>query len=268
MLKLKKYLIVIFSLALFSGCATATKKTVQIVPENLAIQKPFYQIKRIALDAGHGGRDPGAISRSGLEEKDINLDITKRLKNLLEAQGFEVILTRDVDTFISLERRAKIANTNAADLFLSIHTNSSNTKRLNGFEIYYVSEDINDTERAVATTKYFYPKKIAREDIPYDAQIVLWDLAYTQNRAFSFAIASSILEEAGNGFSPKILGVKKSKFYVLHKTIMPAILLEVGFLSNKDEERLLRQDNYRQKIVEAIAKGLASYGAKETIVKQ
>ena len=267
MLILRNYLIVIFSLTLLTGCATANKQA-QIPPENLVIQKPSYQIKRIVLDAGHGGKDPGAISRNGLEEKDINLDITKRLKTLFENQGFEVMLTRDSDMFVELGKRAKIANNESADLFLSVHTNSSHSRRLNGFEIYYISEDMDDTERAVTTTKHFYPKKIERDDIPYDAQIILWDLLYTQNRAVSFDIANYILKEADDTFHPKILGVKKSKFYVLNKTIMPAILIEVGFLSNREEERRLQQDIYRQRIAESIAKGVINYSAKETLAKQ
>jgi len=257
----------ILGVILFSGCA-ATNKQAQITPEDLAIQKPSYQIKRITLDAGHGGKDPGAISRNGLEEKDINLDITKRLKTLFENQGFEVTLTRNSDVFLDLGNRTKIANDGNADLFLSIHTNSSHSRRLNGFEIYYISEDMDDTERAVTTTKHFYPKNIERDDIPYDAQIILWDLLYTQNRSVSFDIASCILKEASNIFSPKILGVKKSKFYVLNKTIMPAILIEVGFLSNREEERRLQQDIYRQKIAESIVEGVISYGTKETLAKQ
>ncbi len=111
---------------------------------------PITTIKKVVIDAGHGGNDPGAIGRTGLSEKTVVLDITKRLSNLLRADGIDVVMTRATDNFIPLPSRVSIANNSRADLFISIHANANRVRSLNGFEIYYVAPSVSDSERGLS----------------------------------------------------------------------------------------------------------------------
>ncbi|MCX5714512.1 MAG: N-acetylmuramoyl-L-alanine amidase, partial [Candidatus Omnitrophica bacterium] len=132
---------------LITGCETVpVKKEPSKITYRAAV--PLVKIKKVVVDAGHGGYDPGAIGRTGLKEKDVNLDIAKRLSNLLRSEGVKVTLTRSSDTFVSLGKRVRLANDSGADLFVSIHSNASRTRSLCGFETYYVSHGVNDSKRA------------------------------------------------------------------------------------------------------------------------
>ena len=216
----------------------------------------------MVVDAGHGGHDPGAIGRTGLREKDVNLDIAKRLSSLLRTRGIDVVMTRPIDTFISLEKRADIANRANADLFISVHSNSARTSGLNGFEVYYVSEKMNDVSRALAAAKTasldFSPGSFYNSSL--DLKVTLWDILYTQNRAESIVLAQNICQEANRGIGVKILGVKGARFSVLRGTRIPGVLVEVGFLSHPTEERRLRNGFYRQQVAEALCSGIINYG--------
>ncbi|HAH20636.1 MAG: hypothetical protein A2Y00_02225 [Omnitrophica WOR_2 bacterium GWF2_43_52] len=220
------------------------------------------RIRRVVVDAGHGGHDPGAIGRTGLREKDVNLDIAKRLSSLLRTRGIDVVMTRPIDTFISLEKRADIANRANADLFISVHSNSARTSGLNGFEVYYVSEKMNDVSRALAAAKTasldFSPGSFYNSSL--DLKVTLWDILYTQNRAESIVLAQNICQEANRGIGVKILGVKGARFSVLRGTRIPGVLVEVGFLSHPTEERRLRNGFYRQQVAEALCSGIINYG--------
>lgn len=226
----------------------------------------FLKIKKVVVDPGHGGKMPGAIAKSGLREKDVNLDIAKRLKKLLEAQGMEVIMTRSADRDVALAKRAEIANNAKADLFLSIHSNANRVKSMNGFEVYYVSPTVSDNKRALTAAK--------DEPLPVDSsslassapdlKIILWDMIYTSSRAESIEIARAICKDAEGSLGVNILGVKPARYEVLRETNMPAVLVEVGFLSNKGEERKLKNGFYRQQIAEAIARGLQDYSGGRT----
>jgi len=221
----------------------------------------FYKIKRIVLDAGHGGNDPGAIGRTGLREKDINLDIVKRLAKLLRADGVDVVMTRSSDRFISLQGRVDIANKSGADLFLSVHSNANRVRSLNGFEVYYVSPSVDDTKRALNAAK--------EERLDFDSscfdhaslnlKATLWDMIYTHSRAQSIKLARSICYTIDRDLDTKILGVKAARYYVLKGVRMPAILIEIGFVSNASEERMLKNNFYRQQIAEGILDGLHNY---------
>ncbi len=220
-----------------------------------------FQVKRIVIDAGHGGKDPGAVARSGLREKDVNLDIAMRLGRLLEAQGIEVVRTRSSDKFISLEERSKIANSSNADLFVSIHTNSARSSRLNGFEVFYVTENVDDNERAVSAARNYSLKLDERyfSGESLNLKATLWDMIYTRNRADSVSLAQSICQSVNRSLGLKILGVKGAPFYVLKDTRIPAVLVEVGFISNSNEGKYLRNPFYRQQIAETIAEGILNY---------
>jgi N-acetylmuramoyl-L-alanine amidase len=222
---------------------------------------PLARIKKVVIDAGHGGKDPGAIGRSGSQEKDITLDIAKRLRNLLALEGVEVVMTRSTDRFVTLESRADIANNSKADLFLSIHANANRVRGLNGFEVYYISPYIDDSKRALST---------AREaDLDLDSscfgasslnlKAILWDMIYTYDRAQSLGLANHICRSISRDMDVRVLGIKAGRYYVLKGVRMPAVLIETGFLSNSGEERMLRNSLYRQKLAEAIAGSLSDY---------
>jgi len=218
-------------------------------------------IKKIIIDAGHGGTDPGAIGKTGTREKYITLDIAKRLVSLLRDEGINVTMTRSRDIFIPLPERVDIANNSGADLFISIHANANRVKSLNGFEVYYISPKIDDSQRAM------YASMNARLDLDSSCfasdspilKAILWDMRYTYDRAQSIELASFINQSIDHNLNSRILGIKGANFYVLRGARMPAILVEVGFLSNYYEERMLKNSYYRQQIASAIAQGIDNY---------
>ncbi|MGE5197006.1 MAG: N-acetylmuramoyl-L-alanine amidase family protein, partial [Deltaproteobacteria bacterium] len=204
---------------------------------------------------------PGAIGRTGLREKSVNLDIAKRLAKLLSDDGIQVVMTRSTDQFIALERRVDIANSVKADLFISVHSNANRVKGMNGFEVYYFTPRADDTRRALAAAKDSKPDVggdcFASDNVNLKA--TLWDMVYTSSRAESIDLARSICRSIDNDLDTKILGVKGANFFVLRGARMPAILIEIGFVSNRREEQLLRNGYYRQQIAEAVATGIRNY---------
>jgi N-acetylmuramoyl-L-alanine amidase len=215
---------------------------------------------RIVLDAGHGGHDHGTSSRSGLKEKDVVLDIALRLGELIEQRlGAEVIYTRKDDTFVVLEQRARIANDAKADLFLSIHANSSPIRSIAGVETYYLNfsqsrEDLDLAARENAGSQHNISdlsdlvKKIALQD------------KLDESREFAGRVQSASHQvAAAAGRTTRNRGVKKAPFVVLIGAEMPAVLTEVAFLSNPNEESLMKQAEHRQQIAEGLFKGIAKY---------
>lgn len=219
------------------------------------------QINSIVLDAGHGGRDPGAIGRGGLREKDVVLDVAGRLSKILESAGLKVYMTRAQDMFIPLPERSRIANEDKADLFISIHANANRSRWIEGFEVYYLTEGVDDDARALA----------AGEDTPLAAggeslgsgaaylKATLWDLAYTENRKESIELADDICEAVSNDLKLRMLGVRGAPFAVLKGAQMPAVLVEIGYISNREGEKKLRSSSYRQKMAESIARGILGF---------
>lgn len=221
----------------------------------------FYRIKRVVIDAGHGGKDPGAIGRSGLKEKTVTLDIAKRLQGLMERQGLEVEMTRSSDRFIPLNDRVAMTNKAGADLFVSIHANANRARSLNGFEVYYLSPKVSDQQRALSSAKSGLPPA-ARGTVSSDSatlRAILWDLVYAHSRASAIDLSRQLCERMKNDSDARILGVKCANFCVLRGAAIPAVLVEVGFISNKEEEQLLSRDSYRQKLAATIMRGIADY---------
>ncbi len=225
------------------------------------ITLPLAGIRKVVVDAGHGGNDPGAIGRTGLREKTVTLDIARRLSKLLKEDGINVVMTRSTDNFIRPESRINIANKLKADLFLSIHANANRVRSLSGFEVYYVSPTVSDSQRALSAAQEASPILDSASVISpsLNLKATLWDMIYTYNRAESIELARSICRTVNRNLDTRILGVKAARFYVLKGAQMPAILIEVGFLSNAEEERLLKNNYYRQKITESIRQGFWSY---------
>ena len=254
---------------LYQGTVVVPYRFKEQVLDNLF--KEFYiapkaapallKIRKVVIDAGHGGVDPGAIGRTGLREKDVNLDIAKRLSALLKSKGIEVVMTRPIDKFVLLDRRVSIANSSGADLFVSIHSNANRVRSLNGFEVYYVSSQVNDAKRASnsATRAILNLENAYFANYSQDLKAILWDMIYTANRAESIELARSLCRVISNDLGVRVLGIKGARFEVLRDVRLPAVLIEAGFLSNYEEERKLRNSFYRQKIAESIVQGIENY---------
>ncbi|MCX5713530.1 MAG: N-acetylmuramoyl-L-alanine amidase, partial [Candidatus Omnitrophica bacterium] len=219
------------------------------------------RLKTIVIDAGHGGKDPGTTGRTGLKEKDINLDIARRLAKILKDSGVKVVLTRNNDSYPSLTRRVNIANSAKADLFVSIHTNANRVRSLKGFEVYYVSPRADDSKRSLASAREA-ALNLDRSCFAGNSlylKATIWDLFYTYNRGESIELASSICHTINKDIDVCVLGVKNANFFVLRGARMPAVLVEIGFLSNSREEKLLKNNFYRQQIAESLVRGIEDY---------
>ncbi|MFA5150085.1 MAG: N-acetylmuramoyl-L-alanine amidase [Candidatus Omnitrophota bacterium] len=218
-------------------------------------------IKKVVVDAGHGGKDPGAIGRTGLKEKDVNLDIARRLALLLRSQGVEVVMTRNSDKYIPLDGRVRISNNSKADLFVSIHSNANRAKSMNGFEVYYVALSRNDAKRAVfsARNAHLNLDNAVFASNSLELKAMLWDMLYAYDRAESIQLARSICRSVDNNLNIRVIGVKDARYEVLRGARIPAVLVEAGFLSNYNEERMLKSSYYRQKMAESIMDGIRDY---------
>ena len=225
-------------------------------------QAPGLRLQTIILDPGHGGHDAGAIGRSGLREKSVNLDIALRLRDLLEQDGFRVVMTRSDDRFIPLDHRSQMANQASADLFVSIHSNASRRRSISGFEVYLLSEATDDHARVLEALENGDSPLDGVESAPTDTQAIVWDLLYTEHRAESRELAAYICRGLKSARIPsQNRGVKSARFAVLKGSRMPAVLVEVGFITHPAEESRLRSASYRQQIAEGIRSGILSFKA-------
>jgi N-acetylmuramoyl-L-alanine amidase len=220
-----------------------------------------HRLRRVVIDAGHGGKDPGATSPRGLEEKRVTLEVATEVKRLLERAGVEVVMTRSADVFIPLSQRAHIANKNNADLFVSIHANASTSPSLSGFELYTLSEATDDgalaVERAENAVIQFEPS--ARAAMSEKLETILWDLKETANRKQSIRAGSHIADHVVSAVETQARRQKSANFYVLKWTECPAVLVELAYLTNRADERKLRDPGYRSQIAEGVARGILSY---------
>ncbi|MDP2753493.1 MAG: N-acetylmuramoyl-L-alanine amidase [Nitrospirota bacterium] len=233
------------------------------------VKKPDTVIakRRIVIDAGHGGHDPGAVGLRGLYEKDVVLDIALKLKKILLADNLnEVFLTRETDVFIPLEERTVIANKKNADFFVSIHANASPRRKAKGIETYLLNwTDDEEAMRVAARENAISLKKMkAMHQRMGVLDIIKSDLLRQNKRDESVKLAhyiqKSMVSTLDNGNKDTLdLGVKQALFYVLFGARMPSVLVEVSFISNPEEEKLLSKDSYRKQIAEAIAEGLNKY---------
>ncbi len=223
--------------------------------------KTSEKVNIVVIDPGHGGIDPGAVGKRGLYEKDVNLAVAKYLKKLMQdSLGIELKMTREKDEYLSLKERTNIANRNSADLFVSIHCNASSQRsnKRKGFETYFLSEARTNEERAVAALENAALKFDGME--PDDnISLILYDLAQS-----AFLEESNRFAEHVQGHAEKLLpipsrGVKQAGFYVLHGAFMPAILIECAFISNPEEEKLLRKKSFREKLAYCIFCGIRDF---------
>jgi N-acetylmuramoyl-L-alanine amidase len=234
-------------------------------------QITFSAKKRIVIDAGHGGHDPGAVGPNNLYEKDVVLDIALKLRDLLsDNQNYEIFLTRDRDVFIPLEQRTAIANSKNADLFVSIHANASPRRTAKGIETYMLNWTNNEEAMKVAARENAISLKKMRQMNKKEMDIldiIKGDLSRDNKRDESIRLAHYIQKNLVNDLNKNYdhivdLGVKQALFYVLFGAKMPSVLVEVSFISNPLEEKLLSKEDYRDGLARSISAGITKYMSK------
>jgi N-acetylmuramoyl-L-alanine amidase len=217
----------------------------------------------IVLDPGHGGHDPGATGARGLQEKDLTLDIARRLAVVLrEELAVKVTLTRTRDVFVPLRERTTLANRQKADLFVSIHVNAARGASASGTETYFLSSEATDNAARAAAAlenKVIELEPGARGGSRDLLRSILWDLAQSEFQQESSRLAESLQDNLERALRQPSRGVKQAPFYVLGGAAMPAVLVEIGFISNAHEEERLQDEGYRDRIARALAAGLAAY---------
>ena len=227
-------------------------------------QPSAEEIQTIVIDPGHGGRmEPGAQGKYGTLEKDITLALALKLKDVIERnRPVRVVLTRDSDVSVSLENRAAIANYNKADLFISIHVNSSYRKDARGSETFFLGTEASDDEARRLAYLENNPADVERGiggDNEDEITMILWDMAQSAYLKESSLLAETIQEELNSLLRTKNRGIKQIPFKVLTGVACPAVLVEVAFISNPDEERKLLTEWFQNNVVEAIYRGVESY---------
>ena len=238
--------------------AKAADKTAE--GETSLVRALGLKIGRIVIDAGHGGHDSGTLGVDGIQEKDVVLDVALRLGKLLhERLGAEIIYTRSDDTFIPLETRTAIANKAQADLFLSIHANSSQDPTARGVETYYLNFTSDPTALDVAARENAVGGQGVHQLSDLVKKIALKD-KIAESREFASDVEGSLyagLEKGNAGLKNR--GVKKAPFVVLIGANMPSILAEISFVTNERDAGQLREPEYRQRVAESLFNGVAKY---------
>ena len=216
----------------------------------------------IVIDAGHGGNDLGAKGYRGIQEKNVNLAIALRLKDILTSRyKYRVILTRGDDTFIPLPGRGKIANDNNADVFVSVHANAAPRRAAHGIETYYLGQGHSEEAKATAARENGKLVKSVKDD---ETQEILASMISTTKINKSSRLAGNIQNQLYQSMRKKYsgvknLGVKEGPFFVLHDTNMASVLVEVGFVTNPREESRLKQSSYLDRLASSIAKGVSKF---------
>ena len=234
------------------------KKTVKV---DLKSEKEKWEFKTIVIDAGHGGKDPGAVGYRGTKEKDIALDVAKRLeKKISKNMDVKVVMTRDEDVFLRLSERTKIANENNGSLFISIHTNAAEDRRASGFETFLIGLNKNEyaakvaaRENAVLELEGKSGQELTGEDL---IQATIAQAAFASS---SETFADMVQKEIKKRVQSRDRGVKQAGFVVLARASMPNVLVELGFISNPAEEKKLRSPQYRDQLATAIYRAVQQY---------
>jgi len=238
------------------------------VPDNhpLSLHVPQHTgdegIRLIVVDAGHGGRDPGAVGRNKTREKDVTLQMAKRLAATLRKElGCKVLLTRSDDSYLKLHSRTAFANKVGADLFISLHANASTNRKAYGLETYYLNLSKNNQAAAVAARE----NGTSLEEVG-NLEAILFDLMANAKINESSRLAAEIQQAMVTQLSPqfsriKDLGVRQGPFHVLLGATMPSVLVETAFISNGREEKRLNSKDYQNKVTQAIVRGVKDYSA-------
>lgn len=240
----------------------AGKRMLEILDEGTTA-KTKEPIKIIAIDPGHGGVDNGRVGVSGVLEKDVNLEVALMLRDRLAGDlGVEVVLTRDRDELIPFDRRVEITNTAGADVFISIHCNGWWSPRAGGVETFFLAPARTEDEKRLAheenaSTRFENPELDPTE--VDDLDFILWDMVQNEYINESSGLAEIIQKELADALDVRNRGVKQGGLRVLKGLIMPAVLVELAFLSNPREEKLLTSREFRERVVEGVLEAMRRY---------
>jgi len=215
-------------------------------------------VRTVVVDPGHGGRDPGAIGVGNLREKDVTLQLARRLGRELGKEGFRVVYTRDADRTLSLEERTAIAESVNGDLFISVHANAAPRRSVHGVETYYLDQNHQRHAMNLAARENGIHRQEVNVLQKTLAKLHLEEVS-PHSRRLAEAVQGSIVTGLPSKRRPVDLGVKKAPFYVLFLSNMPSILVEAGFLTNRKEAKRLRDSDYLDDLAEQIAAGVAMY---------
>lgn len=226
------------------------------------------QIKKVVVDAGHGGNDPGSMTPDGFAEKEITLDVALKLKELLEKDGIEVVLTRSEDRYLTLKDRAASANESRGDLFVAIHVNSIPAESERGVETYFAGEAESPAIEELAGAEN-RESGYSLSDFRKLLEGVYAGVRQNESRQLAEAVQKSLFHSLKK-VNPKLedRGVKTAPFVVLVATEMPGILAEVSCMSNPEEVELLRSPEYRSQIAAALHRGIRAYDSKRALEKK
>ena len=248
---------------------TPERITRKQVEDDLLRNSERWLIDTIVLDAGHGGKDPGSISASGLKEKDVVLDIVKRIGKLIEKKlKVNVVYTREEDVYVSLEERGKIANRNEGKLFISIHLNSfPKNRNVRGFEVYILrpgktASAIEVAERENSVLRFDDKSSAEKFEKQATEKLILASLTQAAFMSESEDLSGMLEKELKKKISSPSRGVKQAGFYVLVGASMPHAYIEAGFISNRIEEKNFRSSKYKQKFAEAVYEGVRKFKHK------
>ena len=219
-------------------------------------------LRSVVIDPGHGGSESGAVGPTGLKEKDVVLDVAVRLARMLREQaGLEVYLTREGDQLLPLTSRTALANHQQADLFISLHANASTSPGARGSETYFLSAEATDDEARNLAALENRPSLVEEVSAGSDTglQMILWDLAQTEFLLESSRLAERIQEELNRLLNTPNRGIKQAPFRVLEGATMPAVLVEMAFISNPEDELLLLQERFRERIATALYRSVLAF---------
>ena len=238
----------------------AGRKSEEIVGWRSAEPKRL-EIKTVIIDPGHGGKDYGKVGVTGTLEKDVNLEIAKRVRERLEQElGVKTVLTREDDRLLSLTQRTEIANQMDGDLFISIHCNSWFSEETGGFEAYFLSPAKTDYDRAVAAAENAADEFAnVKSDAGNDIQFILWDVVQNEFINESSHFAELVQKAMSDRLEVRNRGVKQAGFTVLQGARMPAVLIETAFLSNPGEEKLLLTESFREQVTDGILEAVRRF---------
>ncbi len=239
--------------------ASARRPSAEV--EDVEARPLQLDVRRIVIDPGHGGTAPGAIGHTGVTEKELALDIANRVaENLRNGGSYQVELTRDDDSSVELEDRPLLANQVEADLFVSIHINASDNRKLSGFETYYLDGTAGDTTAAETAARENQTASGRTSSLMAMVDSIVRNALRHDSRALAHSIQDSLVMQMSRHYGDvRDLGVKHAPFVVLVGARMPSVLIEASFISNEQEEQRLRTDAYRQRVADAIYVGIESF---------
>ncbi len=219
-------------------------------------------VQTVVVDAGHGGHDVGAVSRRGIMEKDVNLGVAKELRRYLEKESdLKVVLTRNNDSYLELPDRAEIANSSGGDLFISLHCNSWFNDGAHGLETYFLSPARSDWAKSVEAAENQAGRPTGPNGDPDDVEFIVWELVQNRFISSSSQLAETIQSDVTADLGLPNRGVRQAGFRVLVGAYMPAVLIELGFLSHAQEEQRLGDSSYQRNLARAIGDAILNYRA-------